>query len=106
LVFNELNLMASETTYRDITMFPLHTLAYPYPITSVFPAVVPTDQVIPASNLSSTSSLNKLNGGPDDNILERLLIVDYRYSRFALDPRTGLFSIVRLVEGSVCQHIV
>lgn len=82
-------------------MFPLRTLVYPYHTTSVFPAVVPAGQVIPASTSSPTSSINKSNGSvvlDGDNVLEHLVIVDYRYSRFVLDPRTGLFGIIRSVE--------
>lgn len=77
-------------------MFPLRTLAYPYHTTSVIPAAVPAGQLIPASTSSPTSSLNKSNG--KDDVLEHLVIVDYRYSRFVLDPRTGLFGIIRSVE--------
>jgi len=98
--------MACETAHRDITLFPLQTLVYPYHIKTVFPSVVPPDQVIPASSLSSTSSLNKINGGPisrDDGALKYLTIVDYRHTRFVLDPRTGLFSMVRLVWCRVSQ---
>ena len=97
--------MAPKTTHRDITLFPLHTLDYPYHITSVFPAVVSPDQVTPLSTSSSASRSNKLNGGVashGDDTLGRLLVVDYRYSRFALDPRTGFFSMVKLVECLVC----
>ena len=32
-----------------------------------------------------------------DEKIGDLLVVDYRYARFALDPRTGLFSMIRLV---------
>ena len=32
-------------------------------------------------------------------MLKRLLVVDYRYSRFALDPRTGLFNMMRFVTS-------
>ena len=39
-------------------------------------------------------------------MLEDLHIVDYRYSRFALDTRTGLFTIVRLVCGLEQSHTV
>lgn len=28
-------------------------------------------------------------------MLQELLVVDYRYARFAMDPRTGLFSMVK-----------
>lgn len=37
-------------------------------------------------------------------MLEDLHIVDYRYSRFALDTRTGLFTMVRLVCDPV-HHV-
>ncbi|KAG6903012.1 hypothetical protein C0995_007445 [Termitomyces sp. Mi166 len=41
-------------------------------------------------------SLSRANGlVSEDNNLCRLLVVDYRYSRFALDPRTGLFYMIR-----------
>jgi hypothetical protein len=32
-----------------------------------------------------------------DEKIGDLLVVDYRYARFALDPRTGLFNMIRLV---------
>ena len=32
-----------------------------------------------------------------DGMLRCLSVVDYRYSRFALDPRTGLFNMIRYV---------
>jgi hypothetical protein len=36
-------------------------------------------------------------GPQDDEVLETLRVVDYRYSRFALNPRTGLFAPARCV---------
>lgn len=30
-----------------------------------------------------------------DGVLKKLLVVDYRYTRYALDPRTGLFHMVK-----------
>jgi cation-transporting ATPase 13A3/4/5 len=30
-----------------------------------------------------------------DGTLKKLLMVDYRYTRYALDPRTGLFAMVK-----------
>ncbi|KAI0682979.1 Ca-transporting ATPase [Cytidiella melzeri] len=76
-----------ESAYRDIALFPIRTLEYPFHITTVFPA-----QVDPLSRVSSRTGLN---GDADPNILQTLSVVDYRYARFALDPRTGLFSMVR-----------
>ncbi|KAF8210382.1 hypothetical protein K438DRAFT_1809584 [Mycena galopus ATCC 62051] len=68
-----------ESAYRDITLFQIRTLNYPYPISTVFPISVgdPTNTQSP------------------DSILRTLIVVDYRYSRFALDPRTGFFSMIR-----------
>jgi cation-transporting ATPase 13A2 len=50
------------------------------------------------------SSRSKPNGDIGDSkveMLEDLHMVDYRYSRFALDTRTGLFTMVRSVFDSV-----
>jgi hypothetical protein len=33
-----------------------------------------------------------------DEMIGELLVVDYRYARFALDPRTGLFSMIRFAS--------
>lgn len=49
-----------------------------------------------SSSGSSISSQPKANGtGDEHQILDKLLVVDYRYSRFALDTRTGLFNMIR-----------
>jgi hypothetical protein len=49
-----------------------------------------------SNGVSSTSSQPKVNGAGDENqMLDELLVVDYRYSRFALDTRTGLFHMIR-----------
>lgn len=59
-------------------------IKYPYKASTVFsdpnPPFLPTE----------------VNGRTDETI-EELTIVDYRYARFALDSRTGLFSLVRYV---------
>ncbi|THH29198.1 hypothetical protein EUX98_g5000 [Antrodiella citrinella] len=60
-----------ESAYRDIALFPVQSL-------------------------SRTSTMSAIaNGGAASGTLEYLLVVDYRYARFALDPRNGLFSIVK-----------
>ncbi|KAG7446211.1 uncharacterized protein BT62DRAFT_931667 [Guyanagaster necrorhizus] len=79
-----------ESAYRDIAIFPIHTIKYPYSLSTVFSS--PLD---PASIIDSSL---KTADGPDtgeDALLRKLSILDYRYSRFALDPRTGLFGVVR-----------
>jgi len=53
---------------------------YPYGTSTVFNA--------PSSTEAEDTPYEKIGD---------LLIVDYRYARFALDPRTGFFSMVRLV---------
>jgi hypothetical protein len=78
-----------KSAYRDIALFPIHTLEYPYHISTAFPAQ--------ADSTSQISSRSGVNGDVDTSVLQTLTIVDYRYARFALDPRTGLFSMVRFV---------
>ncbi|KAI0081294.1 hypothetical protein K474DRAFT_1768739 [Panus rudis PR-1116 ss-1] len=73
--------IVAESAYRDIALFPVRILDYPYHISTVFPAEV--DQRLPG----------EANG--TSVILDHLLVVDYRYARFALDPRNGLFSLVK-----------
>jgi cation-transporting ATPase 13A3/4/5 len=68
---------------------PIRVLEYPFPVATVFPSKVAT---VPGQVL--------LKPSPDDydefkGMLKQLLIVDYRYTRLAVDPRTGLFSLVR-----------
>ncbi|KAJ6499197.1 hypothetical protein C8R45DRAFT_981502 [Mycena sanguinolenta] len=70
-----------ESAYRDITLFPIRTLNYQYPISTVFP--------------TSIAITDSINPQPPDSLLQTLMVIDYRYSRFALDPRTGLFSMIR-----------
>lgn len=76
-----------KSAYRDIALFPIHKLEYPYPIATVFPAQV--------DSLSRTPSRTAENGNAIYDPLEELLVVDYRYARFALNPKTGLFSMIR-----------
>lgn len=59
-------------------------MPYPYDISTVF-----SKPVDPSARLN-TPSAELVNGK-----LKTLVIVDYRYSRFALDPRTGLFDMIR-----------
>ncbi|PFH50913.1 hypothetical protein AMATHDRAFT_143898 [Amanita thiersii Skay4041] len=84
-----------ESAYRDIALFPIRVIRYPYHISTVF-HVQPEEPDSTISRQQSNSSLNKPDEDCDKDVcLQDLLIVDYRYSRFALDPRNGLFSMVR-----------
>ncbi|KAI0666684.1 Ca-transporting ATPase [Trametes maxima] len=74
-----------ETAYRDIALFPISRMEYPYPIATVFSTPPDPSQLLP------TARTSRNEGEP----LSSLAYVDYRYNRFALDPRTGLFSMIR-----------
>ncbi|KAF8894948.1 Ca-transporting ATPase [Gymnopilus junonius] len=78
-----------ESAYKAIFLLPIRALQYPYHISTVFPQTLP---VIPGTEAQKLPSQNY---NVKDGFLEYLLIVDYRHTRFALDPRTGLFSMIR-----------
>ncbi|KAH7925940.1 hypothetical protein BV22DRAFT_1112020 [Leucogyrophana mollusca] len=84
-----------ESAHRDITLFPVKRLKYPYSRSTVFPTVSPEPNGRPGLlRRGSTSSPPKPNGDIVD-MLQDLHIVDYRYSRFALDVQTGYFCMIR-----------
>ncbi|KAF9237519.1 hypothetical protein BU15DRAFT_88685 [Melanogaster broomeanus] len=102
-----------ESSHRDITLFPVKRISYPYERSTVFPSTLP-DSNGPRKLLPSSRA--KPNGENHDNVLEDLHIVDYRYSRFALDVQTGLFSAIRdwrdptwtelrSVQNGIMQHV-
>ncbi|EIW82801.1 Ca-transporting ATPase [Coniophora puteana RWD-64-598 SS2] len=88
-----------ESAHRDITLFRIKRLAYPYRRSTVFPYKSSGNGG--PSRRASSSSLARVmmnghaGGNANDEVLRDLLVVDYRYSRFALDPQTGLFSAIR-----------
>ena len=93
--------MERKTAHRDIALFPIQHITYPYHISTAFhPVVTGSDECINGSTRTSLSSPHKPVVGLDPNIemLDMIRVVDYRYLRFALDPRTGLFSIIRFVS--------
>ncbi|OCH89011.1 Ca-transporting ATPase [Obba rivulosa] len=81
-----------ESAYRDIAIFPIRSINYPYDISTVFPAPVDPSA---RTSLSRATSRTQAQTNADASRLGKLLVVDYRYSRFVLDPRTGLFSMLR-----------
>jgi len=88
----------SQSPHRDITLFPVKRIAYPYERSTVFTSTLP--EANGRSRKNSVSSRSKPNGDNGNNKVEMLgdlHLVDYRYSRFALDTRTGLFTMVRSV---------
>ena len=87
LLDSRLVLRETKTAYRDIALFPVGKIDYPYPISTVFSTQPDPTQILP-NHRSSTSV----------PVLSALTFVDYRYNRFALDPRTGLFSMIQYVS--------
>lgn len=91
----------AQGAYRAITLFPVKHIAYPYEHSTVFPN--PPDLEGPSRHSPPVKS-----NGQDDHkseIIGDLLIVDYRYSRFALDPQTGLFRMLKYWPCSVLFYI-
>jgi cation-transporting P-type ATPase 13A2 len=79
-----------QSSYKAVVLLPIQVLEYPYHISSVFPQTIPVDQGTEAVKPSHDYDVR-------DGMLSHLLIVDYRYTRFAVDPRTGLFHMIRFV---------
>ena len=79
-----------QSSYKAVMLLPIQVLEYPYHISTVFPPTVPMDHETEAVRPPPDYEVR-------DGMLSHLLIVDYRYTRFAVDPRTGLFHMVRFV---------
>ncbi|KAI0940528.1 hypothetical protein AcW1_003699 [Taiwanofungus camphoratus] len=75
-----------KSTYRDISLFPLRRIEYPYDILTVFSSPIDPSMRLSISRSSDENASEKLGS---------LLVLDYRYARFALDPRVGLFTMIR-----------
>lgn len=75
-----------ETIHHDITLFPIKTVEYPYPLATVFTT----------TNTDLGSRIKTNGNGVASGVLKTLSIVEYRYSKFALDIRTGLWAAIRL----------
>ncbi|KAF9227264.1 hypothetical protein BS17DRAFT_775209 [Gyrodon lividus] len=104
-----------ESPHRDITLFAVKRIAYPYERSTVFTS---TPDLNGQPRKVSTASRTKANSNNHDKIdlLEDLHIVDYRYSRFALDAQTGLFTMIRdwkdptwtglpSIQNGLSQHV-
>ena len=76
-----------QSALRDLALFPAKQLDYPYPASTVFSGAL--------GDSKAQSNGNGHNTPDDDLVLGTLLVVDYRYARFALDPRTGLFQLAK-----------
>ncbi|KAJ3989971.1 P-type ATPase [Lentinula detonsa] len=80
-----------ESSNRDVVLVSLHKLTYPFRITTVFPSSLPFDHSLSASLQHKSDETYD----SETEMLRSLLVVKYRYSRFALDPRNGLFYVMR-----------
>lgn len=101
-----------ETPYGDIHIVPMEVIDYPYPLSTVFPAAAAASTGASAhasANASAAASaansiLNGTNGHHTDveqgkssweEKTGHLRVMEYRYTRFALDPRTGRWAMIR-----------
>lgn len=81
-----------------MVVVPLSKLWYPYPITTVFPETTapPTSTEECLSPQQLTSVVTQKAVGESE--VSHLSFVDYRYTRFILNPDTGLFATIRFVH--------
>ncbi|EKC97467.1 cation transporting ATPase [Trichosporon asahii var. asahii CBS 8904] len=100
-----------ETPYGDIHIVPMDVIDYPYPLSTVFPAAAAASAAASAhasANASAAASaansiLNGTNGHHDveqgkmtwEEKSGKLRVMEYRYTRFALDPLTGRWAMIR-----------
>lgn len=86
----------TQSPLRDITLFPVKRVAYPYEHSTVFlDTSSESNGRLRKLSVSSRSKPNGNDGGNKTEMLEDLHIVDYRYLRFASDIRSGLFTVAR-----------
>ncbi|KAG9039815.1 hypothetical protein FRB95_007242 [Tulasnella sp. JGI-2019a] len=79
-----------ETPYGAVIEERFRAVKYPYALsTALAPNITP--HLHPGATPQTTGS----NGSDSPMILDVLKILDHRYSRYILDPRTGLFAIIR-----------
>ncbi|KAG7098658.1 hypothetical protein E1B28_000574 [Marasmius oreades] len=79
-----------ETQHTDVALFPMKIMEYPYPIYTALPADIPD-----ALGFAAPGEVSDDTYDEESKVLRKLLTVDYRYTRFILDPRTGLFVVLR-----------
>ncbi|KAL4080351.1 hypothetical protein V8B97DRAFT_2020959 [Scleroderma yunnanense] len=80
--------VAIESAYRAITLFPVKHISYPYERSTIFSRPPDSEGSSPPAKLNAEDN-HKFE------VIGDLLIIDYRYSRFVLDPQTGLFRMLR-----------
>lgn len=100
---------APQTPYKDLNIQSIQTIPYPYPLSTVFP---PTRSSSTTPNGNLTGSTTPTPAGPNgakilvatdlergrvgwEDALGFLKVVEYRYTRFALDERSGEWKMIR-----------
>jgi len=100
----------SQTPYKDLNIQPIQTIPYPYPLSTVFPPTRSSTSNTP--NGTITGNTTPTPAGPNgakilvptdlergrvgwEDALGFLKVVEYRYTRFALDERSGDWRMVR-----------
>ncbi|KDR75783.1 hypothetical protein GALMADRAFT_97655 [Galerina marginata CBS 339.88] len=78
-----------ESAHKMIILLPIQKLTYPYHISTAFSETVPE---VPGTEIYKPPNQYY---DAKDGLLKYLLVADYRHTRFAVDPRTGLFNMVR-----------
>jgi cation-transporting ATPase 13A3/4/5 len=117
-----------QTPYGDLHIIPLQVIAYPYPLSTVFPQLLAQQTAQSSRAGSLRGSVSAGNGSPVQppvhaingssggvgaakdltQDVERgkttweettgfLKVMEYRYTRFALEPGTGRWSMIRSV---------
>ncbi|KAG8788562.1 hypothetical protein FRC15_003443 [Serendipita sp. 397] len=102
----ETDLVVVENTSQDIVICHVETVPYPYSYSSTFPDPAQASSTIPSASNGGTrpSSVIKMAAltspmiaeaiAPDEE-LKRLRMFEYRYSRYLMDPRTGLWFMAK-----------
>ncbi|KAF8200947.1 P-type ATPase [Pholiota molesta] len=79
-----------ESSYKAISLLPIKEIHYPYHISTVFHGTLP---IIPGTEAEIIKPSNE-KYSVENGMLKYLLITDYRHTRFAVDPRTGLLTLL------------
>ncbi|GJJ06581.1 hypothetical protein Clacol_000774 [Clathrus columnatus] len=88
-----------EMPSHDIILIRLEKLLYPYPITTIFselrvltPYVEDPPLLLPSPTTSRNNKAHLIN---ELSTPLALTVVDYRYTRYILNPETGLFGTIK-----------
>ncbi|EJU04071.1 Ca-transporting ATPase [Dacryopinax primogenitus] len=86
-----------ENPFTDIFLTKVENIEYPYPSDTVFNILSSSPSTVRPSGANTPTPHNKtpVNGPtPSAEILAELNMAEYRYSRFVLNPTSGLFMML------------